>query len=636
MAALGKTPISLYYTPTSAAVPSSANLVLGELALNIADSNLYYLDATATTVLKFNPDTAKGIAAGLALQIPYQTAASATGFIAAPTISGTVLEYNGTGFSWVTPSGTTANALTVNSSGTGGASPQTFDGSVAVTISYNTVGAPSTTGTNASGTWGINVTGTAADLAGGVNGDLPYQTAAGTTSFLNIGTNNQVLTSNGSDPVWASYSALTIGTGLSGTSYVPSGATTIALANTAVTPGTYGTGISVPVITVDAQGRLTTVTTAPTNSPSYQGTWNATTNTPTIVSGVGFIGEYYVVSTAGTTNIDGFSDWQVGDWIIFDGTVWQQVNASNTSSFAAITVTGLTGYMYANATSQVTSSLTIPNTDITGLGTMSTQNANSVAITGGSITGVPISGGTLSGTTITATTQFTGPGTGLTGTATALSIGGTAALATAVAGGAANQLVYQTAAGVTSFIAAPTVSGTALEWNGTNFVWAAVSGTTTNALTFNTTGGAAAGTSFDGSAAYTIDYSTVGASPLAGSTSLVTLGTITTGTWQGSTIANTYLTGSGAITFGATSQALGSTVSALNAVSIGATTAAAGTFTALTANTSANISVTGALTIATSNATPGTMDNVTIGGTTPQAGYFTTLNAISGISGGVF
>jgi hypothetical protein len=48
----------------------------------------------------------------------------------------------------------------------------------------------------------------------------------------------------------------------------------------------------------------------------------------------------------------------------------------------------LTGYVKGNGTAALTASSTIPNTDITGLGTMSTQNSNSVSITGGSITGI--------------------------------------------------------------------------------------------------------------------------------------------------------------------------------------------------------------------------------------------------------
>jgi hypothetical protein len=44
---------------------------------------------------------------------------------------------------WAVPAGggTTTNSLTINSGGSGGASPQTFNGSSAITISYNTVGA---------------------------------------------------------------------------------------------------------------------------------------------------------------------------------------------------------------------------------------------------------------------------------------------------------------------------------------------------------------------------------------------------------------------------------------------------------------------------------------------------------------
>jgi hypothetical protein len=53
----------------------------------------------------------------------------------------------------------------------------------------------------------------------------------------------------------------------------------------------------------------------------------------------------------------------------------------------------LTGYVKGSGTSALTASATIPNTDISGLGTMSTQNASSVAITGGTIDGVTLDGG---------------------------------------------------------------------------------------------------------------------------------------------------------------------------------------------------------------------------------------------------
>ena len=48
----------------------------------------------------------------------------------------------------------------------------------------------------------------------------------------------------------------------------------------------------------------------------------------------------------------------------------------------------LTGYVKGTGIAALTASATIPSTDISGLGSMATQNANSVAITGGSIAGV--------------------------------------------------------------------------------------------------------------------------------------------------------------------------------------------------------------------------------------------------------
>jgi len=68
----------------------------------------------------------------------------------------------------------------------------------------------------------------------------------------------------------------------------------------------------------------------------------------------------------------------------------------------------LTGYVKGAGTSAMTASSTIPNTDITGLGTMSTQNASAVAITGGTASGVAITGSTINSTTIGAGTAAAG------------------------------------------------------------------------------------------------------------------------------------------------------------------------------------------------------------------------------------
>jgi hypothetical protein len=69
------------------------------------------------------------------------------------------------------------NPVTFNNSGSGASSGTSFDGSVARTISYNTIGAPSVTGANASGTWGISVTGSSTSCTGNSVTATALQTA---------------------------------------------------------------------------------------------------------------------------------------------------------------------------------------------------------------------------------------------------------------------------------------------------------------------------------------------------------------------------------------------------------------------------------------------------------------------------
>ncbi len=81
---------------------------------------------------------------------------------------------------------------------------------------------------------------------------------------------------------------------------------------------------------------------------NYKGTWNASTNTPTLASGVGTKGDYYVVSVAGSTTLDGISNWGVGDLATYNGSVWQRVeggadlNGVNLSVSGTTTLSGLT------------------------------------------------------------------------------------------------------------------------------------------------------------------------------------------------------------------------------------------------------------------------------------------------------
>lgn len=104
-------------------------------------------------------------------------------------------------------------------------------------------------------------------------------------------------------------------------------------------------------------------------------------------------------------------------------------------------------------------------------------------------------------------------------------------------------------AAINSLVGAVT-SGSYLRGNGTNVVMSTIqaadvptlnqnttgsAGSVVSALTINNGGaGDVSGTTFNGSAARTISYNTIGASPLAGSSSLTTTGTVTSGTWSAS------------------------------------------------------------------------------------------------------
>jgi len=97
-------------------------------------------------------------------------------------------------------------------------------------------------------------------------------------------------------------------------------------------------------------------------------------------------------------------------WVQFSGsaTYFAGTGLTLASNTFSITNTGVSANTYGsasavpviavNAQGQITSATTTPiaiaNTQVSGLGTMSTQNANNVAITGVSITGTPISGST--------------------------------------------------------------------------------------------------------------------------------------------------------------------------------------------------------------------------------------------------
>ena len=138
---------------------------------------------------------------------------------------------------------------------------------------------------------------------------------------------------------------------------------------------------------------------------TYEGTWNASTNTPTLTSSVGTQGEYYVVSVAGSTNLNGITDWQPGDWAIFNGSVWEKVDNTD----AVTSVNGQTGTVVLTA-ANVGAVANTTFVNATGLLTGGGQLTGNVAI---DLTNVPIAnvtGGVANTVEIIAGTGLTGGG----------------------------------------------------------------------------------------------------------------------------------------------------------------------------------------------------------------------------------
>ena len=135
------------------------------------------------------------------------------------------------------------------------------------------------------------------------------------------------------------------------------------------------------VATLDAGGKVPQSQIPLMGDLNYQGTWNASTNTPTLVSSVGTKGYYYVVDVAGSTNLNGITDWQIGDWAIFNGTVWQKVD--NTDSVTS--VNGYTGTVVLNAADVGA----VPYTGATGAVDLNAKSLTNVSNLGINTTSVP-------------------------------------------------------------------------------------------------------------------------------------------------------------------------------------------------------------------------------------------------------
>ena len=214
MAATNYTPIQLYYSSSASAAPSAGNLASGELAINITDGKLYYKDnGGIVTVIATK---GAGTIGGSTTQIQYNNAGALAGNAA-------MVFNNSTNVTTLTTLNLT-NALGAIYGGTAQsayAQGDTLYASATNTISKLAIGTVNyiLTSTGSVPQWVAPtsiIVQTANNLAGGLAGSVPYQSALDTTTFLAIGATNRVMTSAGSAPQWVT--ALTGLTGVSSSS----------------------------------------------------------------------------------------------------------------------------------------------------------------------------------------------------------------------------------------------------------------------------------------------------------------------------------------------------------------------------------------------------------------------------------
>ena len=177
--------------------------------------------------------------------------------------------------------------------------------------------------TGSAGTYTGYVSITSTDFVGALTGNASTATALATSGAIALTGDT---TSTGGPYTYTSGGAISIATTIADTTVTGKVLTNLP------TPTSAAIAASDTILAAMAklQGQITGIP----QGLVYKGTWNASTNTPTLASGTGVTGEFYIVSVAGTTNLDGITDWQVGDWAIFVEVgatdTWQKID--NTSA----------------------------------------------------------------------------------------------------------------------------------------------------------------------------------------------------------------------------------------------------------------------------------------------------------------
>lgn len=359
MAQTGYTPIQLYYSTTATNIPSAANLLDGELAINIPDGKLYYKDGATVKVIASNAVngtvTSVSVVSANGLAGTVATATTTPAITLSTTITG-ILKGNGTAISAATTTGTGDVVLAT--------SPALITPALGTPTSGNF-----STGTFTWPTFNQNTSGTAAGLSATL---VVGSGGTGQTSY----TDGQLLIGNSTGNTLTK-STLTPGSGISITN--GSGSITIS--------ATGGSGTVTTVSVASANGFAGTVANA-TTTPAI----TLTTSITGLLQGDGTAISAVTVGTglsfsAGTLSNSGVTSFTSSSGLSTNTSATGAVSVTNTAPMTYPTGSGIA--VVTSGTSWGTT-LTAPSGAI--VGTTDTQTLTNKRVTPRSLAAASASG----------------------------------------------------------------------------------------------------------------------------------------------------------------------------------------------------------------------------------------------------